>query len=125
MVTDIHKNKDKKIIEKLVADGMTGNKSQNGMNWFEFYERTRSSNIRHANRLVKSNQNLLKNICKDLKTRTTGPLDSLKRFMKFKFEKFEPNLYQSSSIKVVSLIIFDNFYPAFQTLIALSVFKIL
>ena len=77
MVTDIHKNEDKEEIDGIKTDGMNSIESTKGMNWEEFYNRAVIHEFGDPTLLGKSDVQLLSNIYKAVKSRTTRPMDTL------------------------------------------------
>ena len=77
MVTDIHKNEGQEEIDRIVADGMTGNESTKGMNWNEFYNKAVIHEFGDPTTLGKCDVHLLSDIYEAVKSRTTRPMDTL------------------------------------------------
>ena len=86
MVTDIHKNESQEEIDRIVTDGMNGNISPNGMNWYEFYDSAVNHEFGNVTLLAKSDANLLTQIYKELKSKTTRPIDTLINIFKNNFK---------------------------------------
>ena len=77
MVTDIHKNEGQEEIDRIVADGMTGNESPKGMNCDEFYDRAETHQFGDATHLGKLDINLIRIIYNKIRAKTTRPMDTL------------------------------------------------
>ena len=85
MVTDIHKNEGQEEIDRIVADGMTGNESPKGMNYEEFCNKAESSMSSETPLIwAKSDVPMAKTyITKDIESKTTRPMDTLMKLFKF------------------------------------------